>query len=290
MEAFLESQFALPQVSFRCVHYWAVTPVLAPIESQEHSLTRSCGPLETSPTKSGHVLIQNISIKNKNRTVTLWTVPIWCTRLMFYKDIFKQHLRDSSKTFCCLSRTSLRLHSYITRVTLSRPRDSPRLWLWLDGPLGGHDVDFLALIMMPAARTKRLMPLLSSARQILTGVSFINTHTGWSGKTKTVGYIYIFFLQKPVARPEWHHLPIQPAAKKKCVARRAEGQGGSRSFSSLPRKLLVLMNHGNTTKRNGFNYHLFIIHDDSHSANTIFYHCFGIHCESNACMCHPWGF
>lgn len=207
--------------------------------------------------------------------------------LHFTKTFLFYILQDSSKAFCGLSRTSLCLRSYITRVTLSRPRDNPRLWLWLDGPLGGHDVDFLALIMMPAARTKQLMPLLSSARQILTGVGLINTPTGWSRKTKTVGY---FFFVETLGQTRVTSSTCSASRKLKCVERRAEGQGGSRICSSLPRKPLVLMNHGNTTRPNGFNYHLFIIHDDSHSANTIFYHCFGIHCESNACTCRPQGF
>lgn len=200
----------------------------------------------------------------------------------FYKDIF---LTKSTRVpIWGLSRTSLCLRSYITRVTLSRPRDNLRLWLWMDGPLRGHDVDFLAQIMMPTARTKQLMLLLSSARQILI-VGLMNNTNQLKLKDKN-GLIYFFlfcfFGGESMAGPEWHHLPVQPAGKKKCVERRAEGQGGSRIFSSLPRKPLVLMNHGNTTRPNGFNYHLFIIHDVSHSANTIFYR-FRIHCELNAC-------
>lgn len=167
-------------MSFGFVHCWAVTP--APIESLEHSITGSSGPKVVTSFYPKHIhKKQNSDFMKRFHLVHPVNV------LRFTKTFLFFILQDSSKTFCGLSRTSLCLRSYITRVTLSRPWDNPRLWLWLDGPLGGHDVDFLALIMMPAARTKLLMPLLSSARQIFTGVGLINTPTGWSRKTKTVG-------------------------------------------------------------------------------------------------------
>lgn len=39
-------------------------------------------------------------------------------------------------------------------MTLSRPGDNIRLWLWLGDLFRGHDVDFLALIMMLAVQSK----------------------------------------------------------------------------------------------------------------------------------------
>lgn len=60
--------------------------------------------------------------------------------LCMHGKMFSNYILE---TFCDLSRTSLRLGSCITTgMTLSRPWDNLRLWLWLDGPLRGHDVDF----------------------------------------------------------------------------------------------------------------------------------------------------
>lgn len=125
---------------------------------------------------------------HEKNAIDLWKRSILHARLMFYKDVFKLHLRDSSETFCDLSRTSLRLGSYImTGMTLSRPRDNLRLWLWPDGPFRGHDVEFLALMTVPRCSDKALMPPLSSARQILTSVSLISSTdpaAARSGKVK----------------------------------------------------------------------------------------------------------
>lgn len=134
---------------------------------------------------------------------------------MFYRGVFKLHLRDSSETFCDLPRTSLCLRSYITTgMTLSRPWDNLRLWLWPGGPFRGHDVEFLALMTMPRCSDKALMPPLLSARQILTSVSLISSTdpaAAWSWKVKASDICFCgtalngdtaWLCLKPVAGPE----------------------------------------------------------------------------------------
>lgn len=88
---------------------------------------------------------------------------------------------------------------------------------------------------------------------------------------------------------EWCHQSVQPTGTLKSRERRAEGQEGGRMQLCSPcchTNRLFLMNQANTTRPNDFNYHLFIIHDDSHSTKTIFYHCFEIRCKLNTCGVH----
>lgn len=124
---------------------------------------------------------------------------------------------------------------------------------------------------------------LSSARQIFTAVGLINNTDRLKPKDKRTS-IFFFFVEIQGCFRVTSSTCL--AIIKKRVQRGQLKVKEEAGFSPYGIKTTYCNESRQHYKAKCFNYHPFIIHDDSHSANTIFYHCYGIHCELNACAVH----